>query len=256
MHTFRTKFQQPVIPAFMVRNIKYMLLCSFTSLSLNCLLMCCFLLAGVERQLLSSDGPAGSQCGAKWTEEKQRHQQLQRQPHLDSRTQRAGRLPPSSAWPQSLLRIITSAAWLRSKPYHGRVKSLEYDGLACSKHCVCVAWQQKVFYLGGNKWVICAFSDRIIQMYDSGYRLRLGHIRCSLISSPLSIHLFSTVPLLLEQRFSAGRCPSSPSPKLSAVLSRSQLRVKGPALSCLLSPCAFLLISKLIGAIGWCVPTC
>lgn len=40
--------------------------------------------AGVERQLLSSDGTAGSQHGAKWAEEKQWHQQLQRKPHLDS----------------------------------------------------------------------------------------------------------------------------------------------------------------------------
>lgn len=40
--------------------------------------------AGVEWQFFSSDRPAGSQHGAKWPEEEQRHQQLQRQPHLES----------------------------------------------------------------------------------------------------------------------------------------------------------------------------
>ncbi|KAM7388479.1 hypothetical protein PAMP_024650 [Pampus punctatissimus] len=48
---------------------------------------------GVERQFLCSDGPAGSQRGAKWPEEEQRHKQLQRQPHLDSPSW----MPPSSA---------------------------------------------------------------------------------------------------------------------------------------------------------------
>lgn len=104
MHTFKTKFQQPVIPAFMVRK-KY----RFDSIViLRCWcrprgigrtnvegkgFACRFRLvivlsAGVERQFFSGDGPAGSQRGAEQPEEKQ-HQQLQRQPHLDP----AGRLP-------------------------------------------------------------------------------------------------------------------------------------------------------------------
>ncbi|XP_026882061.2 fibronectin type III and SPRY domain-containing protein 1 isoform X1 [Electrophorus electricus] len=56
MHTFRTKFQQPVIPAFMVRGSR----------------MC------VEREFFGADGTSGAQRRAVWTEEEQQHQQLQR----------------------------------------------------------------------------------------------------------------------------------------------------------------------------------
>lgn len=101
MHTFKTKFQQPVIPAFMVRI--YFSECFFKNPQ-----MFCFWTwppdhvlppAGVERQLLGSDRAAGSQRGAKWAEEKQRHQQLQRQPHLDS-------VPLGQPRTQSLLQNI------------------------------------------------------------------------------------------------------------------------------------------------------
>lgn len=87
MHTFKTKFQQPVIPAFMVRI--HFSECFFKNP--QTFRRFAFELpdhvlppAGVEWQLLGSDWTAGSQHGAKWAEEKQRHQQLQRQPHLDS----------------------------------------------------------------------------------------------------------------------------------------------------------------------------
>lgn len=48
----------------------------------------------------------------------------------------------------------------------------------------------------------------------------LGHVSCSFTSFPLSTRSPSTVPLLLEQSFSAGRCPSFPfRHQLSVVLS-------------------------------------
>lgn len=103
MHTFKTKFQQPVIPAFMVRNLSSE---AFLNLSVKeSLIVLTFVVfklpvgvlppAGVERQFFSSDGPPGSQHGAERPEEKQRHQQLQRQPDLDS-IPSASRTPPGS----------------------------------------------------------------------------------------------------------------------------------------------------------------
>lgn len=50
--------------------------------------------AGVERELLGSDGSAGSHHSAVWPEEEQQRQQLQRQPYLDLRSASSTRLPP------------------------------------------------------------------------------------------------------------------------------------------------------------------
>lgn len=143
MHTFKTKFQQPVIPAFMVRNIYLKaftqllskgMLCQFFDVFVPKLAVDVLPPAGVEWQFLSSDGPAGSQCGAKRPEEEQWHQQLQRQSHLDPSTQPAGRLP---ALPGRAHHCRTSPLpWLRSKPYSRRVSSLEHDGLDCFS-CLC-----------------------------------------------------------------------------------------------------------------------
>lgn len=73
----------------------------------------------------------------------------------------------------------------------------------------------------------------------------LGHVSFSLTSIPVST--FITAPLLLEQRFSAGRCLSFLS--ITKTFSRTvnaascRHRVKACPVS---SPCAFLLISKLL----------
>lgn len=200
MHTFKTKFQQPLIPAFMVRSVSL-------SCKAQCRVFCVsqppvFVLsppAGVERQFLSSDGPAGSQRGAQRPEEEQRHQQLQRQPHLD----------PLSLWMPAGSRPPAAETHLLcpdcGRSHRGRVTSLELDGSACSP-CLCCMTAESGF---GNTRVISALSDTILQIHDSGCCDCLGHVRCSLTSLPLSTRSFSTVPLLLEQRFSAGRCPSS-----------------------------------------------
>ena len=137
--------------------------------------------AGVERQFLGRDRPAGSQYCAERPEEEQRHQQLQRQPHLDTSTQpAAGCLP---ALLDHSHRCRTSPLpWLRSKPYHGRVTSLENYGSACSTYGVRVAWWPKNSC--GNEWVIRAVSDRTLQMYDSGCCDCSGHVSCSLTSFP------------------------------------------------------------------------
>lgn len=54
---------------------------------------------------------------------------------------------------------------LRSKPYHGRVKSLEHDGRAVPHLSLCCMMTKMVW---GNKWIIWPHSDRILQFYDSG----------------------------------------------------------------------------------------
>jgi len=150
MHTFKTKFQQPVVPAFMVRKLSVMWqkTLSFCEILNGCR---CAPPAGVERKFLSSDGPAGSQCGAERPEEEQRHQQLQRQPHLGPPTHPAGHLPALPSL--SDRRRSYPLHRLRWTPYHGRVASLECDSFF-------VAWQQKLILRKRGS----SLSDRILQM--------------------------------------------------------------------------------------------
>lgn len=54
--------------------------------------------AGVEWQFFSGDGPSGSQRSAERTEEKQRHQQLQRQPQLEPGRGATSLYHISAAW--------------------------------------------------------------------------------------------------------------------------------------------------------------
>lgn len=180
MHTFKTKFQQPVIPAFMVRKAfcvclqnNTLLLCSLkTSTPWNVLIVAhvtktektwmeiavwSFKMpvdvlppAGVEWQFFSSDRPAGSQHGAKWPEEKQRHQQLQRQPHLESICTVSQMC--SQAWPQSRLQTVTAAlavvwaiSWKNSSHWRSMV---QHD-----PHAVSVLHDSKT--RTWNVWAIC-----------------------------------------------------------------------------------------------------
>lgn len=139
MHSFKTKFPQPVIPAFMVRvravYPHYITLLCFSSFEFSC--DDALPPAGVERQLLGGDGPAGPQRGAERSEEKQQHQQLQRQPHLD--TPAPPRSPPPRPPTRSLACCrMSHLAWLPFKAIKSYITERRWLSLSHvqSLHCM------------------------------------------------------------------------------------------------------------------------
>lgn len=162
--------------------------------------------AGVEWTLLSSNGPAGSQRGAEWPEEEQRHQQLQRQPHLDPfihpLTHPASWTPPTATRPQSVPRPISSA--------------LTAAGIISQKSCITRVWC--LFHMQclccmethisfGNRRVLTL---AVVIAWDTVGVVSLGF---------LSPHIHLALKLL-EQWFSAGRCPSFCQPNCHAASCR------------------------------------
>lgn len=106
-----------------------------------------------------------------------------------------------------------------------------------------VSHAASVLHDAKNRFGIKSSPLKSLQMYDCCYCL--GHVSCSLTSFPVFTHSSSTAPLLLEQLFSAGRCPSFPVLHHNCQLyCRCQLQAQGQDLPCLLSPCAFLFISR------------
>lgn len=112
--------------------------------------------------------------------------------------------------------------WLWSKPYHLHRKTMVQPVHAAS-----------VLHDAKNRFGTKSSALKILQMYDCCECL--GHVSCSLTSFPLFTHSSSTVPLLLEQPFSAGRCPSFPVHHHNCQLyCRCQLQAQGQDLPCLL----------------------
>ncbi|MEQ2177814.1 hypothetical protein GOODEAATRI_007499 [Goodea atripinnis] len=85
---------------------------------------------GLEREFLRGDGPAGSQCGPERPEEEQRHQQLQRQPHLDAPAHPAGPFPAPSGFSYCCRSYPLHLPWRKTRSR--RVTSLNLG-------CFCVA---------------------------------------------------------------------------------------------------------------------
>lgn len=101
--------------------------------------------AGVERQLLGGDGPAGPQCGAKRAEEKQQHEQLQRQPHLDCHS-----LSPPPLEPDTVTRLPQNVTFfLAAVQSHGALHHRETVAgpVPCNNMRVDDRFQEQVTHL-------------------------------------------------------------------------------------------------------------